>query len=841
MSSHLRAGIALGMALLSAVVASAAPATVYYVAPTGSDQWSGRLPEPNAQRTDGPFASVMRARDAIRAARAAGQLTGPVEVRIRDGVYRLSEPLVFEPEDSGTEAGPISYMAYPGERPVFSGGRPIGPFAPYQGEVLRASVPEAAGGGWYFRSLFADGQRQIRARHPNRDPEDPYRRGFLYTRPGVLGIATGALHSPGDWLEWEITVPADGEYWVWVLYAHAMNSLGRPDMGGQTSLRVDDGPPVPLMNLPDSGGWREYTWSQTARLTMSAGRHTVHWHNDKGGGFNMDAFVATDDPDWKPDRWVLPPPAEGRHLIVWQAEEFVRYQGIQIVPRAPGYQAEMTETRFICAPGDVRAAWAQEPDAEVHIWPSSPKSCRAFNEILRLEAVNESTGEVTVSGKEAKVPICAGDRYFIENVRELLDSPGEWYLDTTEGAVYWWPAAPAGAGTTAVAPVLTRLVELRGNAEAGQKVSYLRFIGLDFAETDYTPDDGFIAYGKSIDGVFDMRAAEHCRIEGCRFRNVGKSAIFCTNGNGVAIVGNEVAQGAEGGVYFINSSGQVTDNHIHDIGLIYKHAAGISFPGSSDTLIAHNHIHHTSRWGISGLSRNSVVEYNHLHDLNLETYDTGGIEVTQHDREFRSGTEVRYNLVHDTGGYSSLMGQDMWNSWGIYLDSFASGFSVHHNVTYRCPYGGVMVQGGRDNRIFNNIFAECGPQRQVTVNNFQNHCTGIEITGNIICARDPAAQLVRCGREVTPQVLTCDRNLYWHYAGEPVFYLPGPEPYQSWFRSLQAWQELGFDRNSRVEDPRFVDPEHDDYRLQADSPALAMGFEPIDLSSVGPRPGVGVN
>ena len=41
--------------------------------------------------------------------------------------------------------------------------------------------------------------------------------------------------------------------------------------------------------------------------------------------------------------------------------------------------------------------------------------------------------------------------------------------------------------------------------------------------------------------------------------------------------------------------------------------------------------------------------------------------------------------------------------------------------------------------------------------------------------------------------------------------------------------------NGAEMDPLFVDPEHHDYRLQPDSPALNLGFRPIDISDVGPR------
>jgi hypothetical protein len=53
--------------------------------------------------------------------------------------------------------------------------------------------------------------------------------------------------------------------------------------------------------------------------------------------------------------------------------------------------------------------------------------------------------------------------------------------------------------------------------------------------------------------------------------------------------------------------------------------------------------------------------------------------------------------------------------------------------------------------------------------------------------------------------------------------------------SWAQWQRQGFDRNSLLADPRFADPAHDDFTLRPDSPALKLGFEPIDTRQVGPR------
>jgi hypothetical protein len=53
--------------------------------------------------------------------------------------------------------------------------------------------------------------------------------------------------------------------------------------------------------------------------------------------------------------------------------------------------------------------------------------------------------------------------------------------------------------------------------------------------------------------------------------------------------------------------------------------------------------------------------------------------------------------------------------------------------------------------------------------------------------------------------------------------------------SFSAWQETGKDKHSVYADPCFVDPGAYDFRLRDDSPALALGFNPIDVSEVGPR------
>ena len=103
-------------------IAQTAPQAIadFYVSANGSDEWSGTLADPNSQGTDGPFATLEHARDAVRDLKK--KKSENIVVYIREGVYQLNKTVVFGLEDSGVGEQTITYAAFPGENPVFSSG-----------------------------------------------------------------------------------------------------------------------------------------------------------------------------------------------------------------------------------------------------------------------------------------------------------------------------------------------------------------------------------------------------------------------------------------------------------------------------------------------------------------------------------------------------------------------------------------------------------------------------------------------------------------------------------------------------------------------------------------------
>ncbi len=829
LSSHMVFPAAAFVLLCAVSVIGAQPpedAIVFYVATTGNDQWSGKLAEPNAAKTDGPFAGITRARDAIRGLKAAGALDRPVTVRIRGGTYYVLDTIVLTPEDSGTEQAPVTYAAYPGEKPVLCGGRPITGLKPDGGGTVSVVLPEVKSGEWYFRQLFVGDERQVRAREPDFDPSDPYRGGFwyVYKHAQGFGSAVGNIHNPGDWMEYKVRAPAAGEYLFWTYYGAQNAPFGTTDMGGRTVVTVDGGEPVALMNLPDTAGWSVFAWSHSATLTLTAGEHVLRWQNVKGGGLNLEAFALSDDPDWAPEGTELTDPAPGRHVVLIQAEDFAASHGPQLSVSVGGGDKH----EFRCEPGTVKKAWADVPDPEVHIFPSD--CCRAFKEIVRLEAVDEATGTVTVGGPECVALLRMGDRYFVENVPDALDSPGEWYLDRDSGVLRYRPPKPLAGDTEIIAPVVGRVFEFRSDPEGAGPVSHLRLSGLTVKNTDYSPDDGCVGFQMGKDGAVYLSGAQACVVEGCEFLNTGKYAVCLAGGKGNSVLGNDIAHGGEGGVLLLDSAGNtVSDNYIHHCGEIYKHIGGVVLqgPGASDNVISHNLIHTMSRYGITlkNAGSRNTVQYNELYDLNTETYDTGGIEVTQHDKEFRSGSLIDHNIVRDVIGYSCTNGQPVYLSWGIYLDSYAGGYTVTNNIVYRNSHGGLMVQGGKDNVIENNVFVD-STGSQLYFPNFQGNTTGTVFRRNIVYYTNPDAVVMATG-SVSPEMMTADHNLYFLAGGGEL------KARGAGMATFEDWRKLGFDEDSPVADPLFVDPAADNYALKPQSPAFGLGFQAIDTTKIG--------
>ncbi len=823
----------------------------FYVSPVGRDEWSGKLKAPNSGCTDGPFATLQKAQSAVRDLKKRG-LRQPVEVILRGGIYYLDQPLVFTPEDSGTANCPITYRSAPGEVAILSGGKRINGWKKIEDRLWMVEIPEARQGGWNFRVLRVGDRWAIRARYPNFDAQHPSTGGWLFAQwwgepweRGAFNVGVSQLHPPGSRLYWRVRFPASGQYRVWVRYAHHNAPSGLQDMGGRTVLRVDEGPSVSLEHLPDTGGWGNYQWSWSATLSLTQGEHLLCWENRQGGGINLDAFLLTDDENWDPRKAIGPiewwggyesrPPAEGKHLVVIQAEACEKTEGEGITVPQPTPPGNKRILRF--APGTI-PRWKSVQGAEIHLFPA----WGWVNGIVQVDRIDYETCTIFLAGKGCEQDIRPGNRFFIANLREALDAPDEWYLDTRKGQLFYIPEDSRFPQLPVIAPRLDRLIVLQGDPARGAFVEHLHFKGLVFTDTDYSLE--VPSYYTPADSALWMIGARKCSVSGCEFRWLGGYAIRLENrSHQIEITGNKIHHMGQGGVILLGDNSDqphhnlIAGNFMQYLGLIYKHVAGVYVTTGSDNRIAHNTIWDTPRYAISlksydgsHSSHRNIVEYNDLRRTNLETNDTGAIETLGRDQQ-DTGNILRFNLILDVVGMGTTSeGRILtpYFTWGIYLDDYSSGTTVYGNVVARTVLGGICVHGGRNNHFENNILVE-GIEHQIRLQPRDDFMKGNRFVRNIVYYSRPSSALVYSWDQRRDRFVEWDYNLYW-LQGADLETLEVKNTPEGTFRQ---WREAGFDAHSLVADPRFVNPARDDYRLQPDSPAFRLGFREIPWEKIG--------
>ena len=114
------------------ILAQTAAGVDLYVSPKGNDAWSGSTADANAEKTDGPLATVAAAVKKVRAAEKRGAFT----IYLRAGTHVLAEPIHLTSDgltvDVKLKDGrikqmgkPLAFRPYQDEKPIVSGGRPI--------------------------------------------------------------------------------------------------------------------------------------------------------------------------------------------------------------------------------------------------------------------------------------------------------------------------------------------------------------------------------------------------------------------------------------------------------------------------------------------------------------------------------------------------------------------------------------------------------------------------------------------------------------------------------------------------------------------------------------------
>ncbi|MDF2925199.1 MAG: hypothetical protein K0R57_4113 [Paenibacillaceae bacterium] len=305
--------------------------------------------------------------------------------------------------------------------------------------------------------------------------------------------------------------------------------------------------------------------------------------------------------------------------------------------------------------------------------------------------------------------------WYYENAYELLDEPGEWYLDRSTDTFYYMPRAGEDlAHAEVVAPVLEQLMSVSGS-DFSHPVRNITFDGISFGYSTYLRPNG--PYGNvdaqnnhTRDSVSDdllppaavmVQYGDGISFVNCEFSKIGINALQLIDGiRNATVDGNRFYDISASAInlgepytkdvnnynpsedkYLIKNNA-ITNNYIHDVAKEYMSASALSVGFPQDTVIEHNEIFHVPYSGMHigygwksipvSAIKNLHIRHNYIHDIfYTELHDGGGIyTIGPTSATAYAPNQIAYNYI-----------TDMNNDGGpIYNDQGSNFYTSYRNV-----------------------------------------------------------------------------------------------------------------------------------------------------------------
>ncbi len=303
---------------------------------------------------------------------------------------------------------------------------------------------------------------------------------------------------------------------------------------------------------------------------------------------------------------------------------------------------DMDPSGFIINYEDKRTErWLEAEDARMYgFWKSEWADSTVDIIDIDLRKRTIESGQAVAHGIKAYDG--TGGRYYVFNLLEEIDMPGEYFLNPETLIMYYYPKGDISKSNI-VASVSTKNIISIKNAE------HITFEGLTIEATR----EQAISVSDSDDICFNfctIRNTGNIAAEISMSKNSGFSNchIYNTNG-GIKIYNDDESRKA-----LVPTNNYVKNCEIHDYSRYKKmYNPAVMFYGVGN-YIGHNKIYNGSHMAIWMLDSNdSIVEYNDIYNVLCDSTATGafysGMNVSQ------AGNVYRYNYVHDSGkDYSGL-------------------------------------------------------------------------------------------------------------------------------------------------------------------------------------------
>lgn len=284
-----------------------------------------------------------------------------------------------------------------------------------------------------------------------------------------------------------------------------------------------------------------------------------------------------------------------------------------------------------------------------------------------------------------------GRRFFAYNLLEELDAPNEWYFDRVSKKLYFIPAGEKVEDADELVLALndTALVRFESSAR------HMRFMGIDF--------------GPSANDLVTLTNASEISFADCSYACAGRTAIELDGARNVVrdcmfrMIGGSAVVMSGGDAATLRRADSVVERcRFEKFGQLARTDRGaVVLKNGCGMTVRHCEMFDAPHLAVRFMEGvDNLFEYNDVHHVLLETSDAGAFYT---GRSFTSqGNVLRYNHIHDIG-----QGRKTSSCVAIYFDDGDAGDEVYGNVIRNVGLG-ILVGGGREHPIRNNIFIDCG-------------------------------------------------------------------------------------------------------------------------------------
>jgi hypothetical protein len=655
----------------------------------------------------------------------------------------------------------------------------------------------------------------------------------------VLSIVVGIFSCTGAELR-IIEVSPSGPLSSMSQARDAVRKLRGEGYSGAVAVRIADGTyPLsePVIFDPQDSGPVTYEAAPNTHPIFTGGKQITGWKAAPGG-----LWTTKVDPKWRFEAlWI-----NGRRAIRARTpnvdandlpKDFIHAtsQPTQPLPGLP-LSVDVLGAVISVPPSDA-APLAKLTPEELH--EAQMVSFHSWDAVRhRLAGVREADATIQTTGSRG-FPFFKPDgphpqRLYFENFRSALDAPGEWFLAIDGTLTYKPRPGESLSSIDARAGVTERWLVFQGDPKAGKYVTGLQFRALSFAHQSYTlPNDGeYNGQAQApLAAAIEADGAQNIVFENCAFEHTMNSALWFRRGcSEIRVTHCLLSDLGGGGIkighYETKDDGPEQTHHVTVEDTII-HTGGRYFLSAVGVLVFHAH-HCTIRhcdiadffysaisigwtWGYAVTAAgHNLVEDCHLHHIGWGLLSDMGAVYTL---GVQPGTVIRGCRIHDISVAE-------YGGWGMYNDEGSTGFVWENNLVYRCHSNSYHLHYGKDNTLRNNILA-FARESQIRRSRPEDHFA-VDIRNNIVIF--DRGELFGPAANWKDGHFSADRNVYW---------MPGGKSFDFAGMSFHDWQAVGYDRDSVIADPAFVDAAKGDFRLKPNSPALKLGFVPFDASKAG--------